>query len=81
VIAFAALVILALFWVSFIALVKREQGWVGVTDLRRAHLRVIGGWHLMTIALGAALLPVVRKATKALVEFNDAMERVRTPDA
>jgi TRAP-type C4-dicarboxylate transport system permease small subunit len=77
VLVFFAFAALALFWVCFIALAKFERGWVGVTDLQRAMLRMVGGFRLMTIALGEALLPIVRKTTKQLVAFNEAMERDR----
>jgi hypothetical protein len=76
VIAFAALVILALFWVGFIALVKREQGWVGITDLQRAILSFTGWMVLVADEIANALIPAIRAAAKAMnawrVEFEAA---------
>jgi hypothetical protein len=75
-IAFFAFMGLALFWVVLIWLVKRDQGWVGLTDSRRIMIAFTGRMVLLADQIANAFLPAIRKATEAMIEWNKSVAKM-----
>ena len=74
---FFAFMGLALFWVGFITLVKREGGWVGVSDFARSIIRFNSQMHRLAVAFAEVLTPVMRRTAKAVADWVEAAERTR----
>lgn len=57
------------FWILLTALVKRDRGWVGISDRDRARIRIVVAFGLAIDVIADLLTPAFRKTALALERF------------
>lgn len=62
------------FWLLLTALVKRDQGWVGISDLDRAKIRIVIAFGLAIDLFVDLLTPAFRKTARAMARLNADLE-------
>ena len=70
-------------WAGFVALVKRDQGWVGISDYRRIILRFTGRMVLLADQIADGLTPAFRAMAKSAAKLKlafDTSPLIEEPD-